>query len=100
MRKIIAILFVVSVLFTVSCNVTDVQPRNALASSVIFSDSANIELAVVGVYHSTQTQLFGYNGGGDPRGYPFGAAHVEQAEMRGEDLVNTQGFFSIVYANT
>jgi hypothetical protein len=100
MRKIFASLFVVGALYMVSCNVTDLQPKNALASSTIFSDSSNIELAVVGVYHSTQTQLFGYNGGGDPRGYPFGAAHVEQGEMRGEDLVNTQGFFSIVYANT
>jgi len=83
-----------------SCSVTDLQPKDNLASSIIFSDSANIELAVVGVYHSTQTQLFGYNGAGDSRGYPFGTAHVEQAEMRGEDCVNTQGFFTIVYANT
>lgn len=107
MRKIIAFLFVMGALYMASCNnVTDLQPKDVLASTTIFSDSANIELAVVGVYNSTQSALYGYNGGngtpngGDNRGYPFGAAHIEQSEMRGEDCVNTQGFFTIVYQNT
>jgi hypothetical protein len=86
--------------------VTDLEPKNAVSSTTIPADSSNIELAVAGVYRSAQSQLYGYNGGngtpngGDNRGYAFGAAHIEQGEMRGEDLVNTQGFFTIVYQNT
>jgi hypothetical protein len=101
MKKITLLMIIAGALYVTSCkNITDITPTDALGSAAIFSDSTNIELAIVGMYNSVQSQIFGYNGGGDARGYPFGAAHVEQAEMHGgEDLVNTQGFFTIVYVN-
>jgi hypothetical protein len=101
MKKITLLMIIAGALYVTSCkNITDITPTDALGSASIFSDSTNIDLAIVGMYNSVQSQIFGYNGGGDPRGYPFGAAHIEQAEMHGgEDLVNTQGFFTIVYVN-
>jgi hypothetical protein len=100
MKKILYTFLSLSFLYLVSCSdVTDLQQKGALDSNTIYADSAHIELAVVGMYNAAQSQYAGYNGGGDQRGYPFGAAHIEQGEMRGEDLVNTQQFFLVVYAN-
>jgi hypothetical protein len=34
------------------------------------------------------------------RGYPFGAATVEQGDMKGEDMINVQSFFAVTYNGT
>ena len=40
------------------------------------------------------------NGTTDRRGYPFGAANIEQGDMRGEDMVNVAAFFQVTYQGT
>ena len=57
-----------------------------------FTDPDLIKLSVTGVYNAAQ--IGSYNGA--PRGYPFGAAYFQQNDMRGEDMVSTAGFISIL----
>lgn len=76
---------------------TDLSPRSQLSESTAFSSAANIELTMAGVYNAAT--VGSYNGGAG-RGYPFGAASIEQAEMRGEDMVNLATFYQITYEST
>jgi hypothetical protein len=86
------------VLLTASCKkFTELQPLDALSDQTAFESKASIELAMNGVYQ--QAAVGTYNGGGG-RGYPFGAAAIEQAEMRGEDMVNLATFYQITYQST
>lgn len=78
-------------------DVLEQTPQTALLATQAFDNPAHIELSVVGVYDAAQS---GFYAGGAVRGYPFGAAHVEQGDNRGEDVVNTQAFFLITYNNT
>ena len=80
-----------------SCQVIDLQPQTALSETTAFQTPERIELAVVGVYDGAQS---GFYAGGAVRGYPFGAAHLQQGDMRGEDMVSIQGFYNITYSNT
>ncbi len=81
-----------------SCkDLLDLQPQTALSEATAFSTPERIELSVAGVYDRAQS---GFYAGGAVRGYPFGAAHVEQGDNRGEDVVNTQAFFQITYQNS
>src|SRR5687768_3409809 len=75
-------------------DILDFQPSTSLSDANIFSSPASIELAVVGVYNAAQS---GFYAGGVIRGYPFGAAHVEQGDNRGEDVISTQQFYGITY---
>jgi hypothetical protein len=87
-------------------DVTDLQPRTDLSEKSAFQTPERIALAVAGVYDAAQTGV--YNGtltsGGTnaARGYPFGAAHVQQGDMRGEDMTMTVGaaFFGFTYQST
>lgn len=86
------------VLFTTSCKkFTEIQPQDALSDQTAFDDKSSIELAMNGVY---QQAAVGTYEGGAGRGYPFGAASIEQAEMRGEDMVNLATFYQITYQAT
>lgn len=76
---------------------TDLSPRSQLSESTAFSSATNVELAMAGVYNAAT--VGSYNGGAG-RGYPFGAASIEQAEMRGEDMVNLATFYQITYEST
>jgi len=76
---------------------TELNPLSSLSESTAFTTPATIELAMNGVYWSAAV---GQYAGAAGRGYPFGAASIEQAEMRGEDMVNTQAFFAITYMAT
>lgn len=78
-----------------SCNkYTELSPLSSLSESTAFTTPQNIELVVNGVYRSAAVGE--YNGGAG-RGYPFGAAAIEQGEMRGEDMINLQAFYDITY---
>lgn len=82
---------------TPSCEVTDLLPANIIPDSEAFATLERTESAVFGVYESAQRGF--YNGSVvNGRGYPFGAANVEQGEMRGEDMFNDQLFYEITYA--
>lgn len=82
-----------------SCEVTDLQPQNALSETTAFETPERIELAVAGVYDAAQS---GFYAGGAVRGYPFGAAHCQQGDMRGEDMSLGGGatFYAITYQAT
>ena len=84
-----------------ACDVTNVQPQNALAEDSVYSDASRVALAVTGVYNAAQSGFYDpLNGGGlAVRGYPFGAAANTLDDARGEDVVDMAGFYGIVYRN-
>jgi hypothetical protein len=41
-----------------ACDVTDVEPQNALAENVVYSDATRVALAVTGVYNAAQTGFY------------------------------------------
>ncbi len=75
-----------------SCDVTDLNPIENISEATAFENADRVDLAVVGVYNAGQSGFFA---GGVDRGYPFGAASIEQGEMRGEDMVNQALFYAI-----
>lgn len=77
-------------------NLLNLVPFNQLNENTAFESKDNIELALNGVYSSAQ---LGYYDGGY-RGYPFGAAYIQQNDMRGEDLVNIYAFYQYTYTAT
>ncbi len=84
--------------FSSSCKkYTDLLPKDSLSTATAFGTAANVELAAAGMYNTAEVGT--YNGGGG-RGYPFGAASIEQDEMRGEDMVNIAAFYQITYQAT
>lgn len=89
-----------SMLLLFSCNedALDLNPLNSVGYEDAFSTPAMCELSMVGCYDAAQS---GYYPGNDQRrGYPFGAASIEQGDMRGEDMLNVQAFFAITYGST
>jgi starch-binding outer membrane protein, SusD/RagB family len=74
--------------------VLDLQPYSSFSDQSAFEDEARITLAVTGVYDAAQS---GFYANGQVRGYPFGAASVQQGDMRGEDMANNAGFYLITY---
>ncbi len=98
MKKIVYLLFSIGVLFSCTEQAIDIDQKDAITYGVAFSTADRCELAIVGCYDAAQS---GYYPGNDQRrGYPFGAASVEQGDMKGEDMVNVQQFFAITYAAT
>jgi hypothetical protein len=79
--------------------VLDLNPKDSFAETTAFATPERIELAVAGVYDAAQS---GFYAGNAVRGYPFGAAHVQQGDMRGEDMTLAQraAFFGITYQST
>ncbi len=75
----------------------DLAPFNAFTDESVFTTPERVNLAINGVYDAAQSGF--YNGAID-RGYPFGAANVQQGEARGEDVVNLQAFYQITYQST
>ncbi|MBA4299219.1 MAG: RagB/SusD family nutrient uptake outer membrane protein [Cyclobacterium sp.] len=81
---------------TSSCDVTDLQPANIIPDAEAFADANRVNAAVLGIYESAQR---GFYLGTVQRGYPFGAASIQQGDMRGEDMYNDQLFYEITYIN-
>ncbi|MFZ6010222.1 MAG: RagB/SusD family nutrient uptake outer membrane protein [Bacteroidota bacterium] len=96
-KYIVKSLLIAGLIGASSCDVTDLTPQNALSEATAFTTPERIELAVTGVYDAANS---GFYLGGAVRGYPFGAAHVEQGDCRGEDVLNTQLFYAITYEST
>ena len=76
--------------------VLDEGPYNAFTDESIFTSLERATLALNGVYDAAQTG--GPTLGG--RGYPFGAANVQQGDCRGEDMVNLAAFYQFTYQGT
>lgn len=86
-----------TVMVAVSCEkVLDQQPFNAFTDESVFTTPARATLALNGVYDAAQTGGPSLAG----RGYPFGAATIQQGDNRGEDMVNLQAFYQITYQGT
>jgi len=74
----------------------DLQPFNQVSETAAFQTPALIALSVTGMYEAAQMGYYA----GSYRGYPFGAAFVEQGDNRGEDVVNTATFYQLTYTAT
>lgn len=93
------LVFIVGLTFT-SCNeeVLELMPANSIGYTDAFGTPALCELSMVGCYDAAQSGYYPVNN--QRRGYPFGAASVEQGDMRGEDMLNVQAFFAVTYQST
>ena len=86
-----------TLMLATACSVTDLTPIDALSEATAFQTPERIELAVAGVYDGAQSGIYA---GGAVRGYPFGAAHLQQGDCRGEDMVSVAAFYGITYDGT
>ena len=98
MNKLILGLLFFPLLF--SCTkVLDTSPYNSLSDASVFTTAPKCALAMNGVYDAAQGDFY-VTGSTENRGYPFGAASIYQADVRGEDLVNIAAFLQITYQAT
>jgi hypothetical protein len=96
-RKLVLVPVFLVILVITSCkDIIDLQPYNNISETTAFSTPSLVALSVTGMYQAAQ--IGNYAGG--LRGYPFGAAFVEQGDNRGEDVVNTQAFYQYTYEGT
>jgi starch-binding outer membrane protein, SusD/RagB family len=98
MKLIKSLLILSAVLLTVAgCSkILDQAPYASVAFDDVFVNAERATNAVNGVYDGAQTGI--YVGG--QRGYPYGAANVQQGDNRGEDVVNIAAFYQITYQAT
>lgn len=78
----------------------DLQPFNQVSEKAAFQTPALIALSVTGMYEAAQIGYYANPVSPAYRGYPFGAAFVEQGDNRGEDVVNTATFYQLTYTAT
>lgn len=99
-RKSIVPVLVLAMAFTSCEKNIDLQPYNQVSETAAFQTPALIALSVTGMYQAAQIGY--YANPVDPayRGYPFGAASVEQGDNRGEDVVNNATFYQATYTAT
>lgn len=98
-KSLIIVALVALFSFFTACDeeATDLQPFDRLTETAAFDTPKRVELSMVGVYDAAQS---GFYAGGAVRGYPFGAANVEQGDNRGEDMLNVATFYAITYEAT
>ncbi len=102
-KKICMLLvFFVSLVFSGCKEKLDLAPFNQIDGSTAYATAERCLLALNGVYDAAQSGVYDpLNGTATSvRGYPFGAAAVEQQDMRGEDMVNVATFFAVTYQGT
>ncbi|MBW8683163.1 RagB/SusD family nutrient uptake outer membrane protein [Chitinophaga rhizophila] len=99
-RTAVMAMLAAAMLATPSCSkFTELEPINTPSENSAFQSASSIELAMQGVYEAAA--VGSYNGDkAAARGYPFGAAAIEQDEMRGEDMLNVAQFYAITYEGT
>jgi hypothetical protein len=98
----IAFIFFVSLVFTSCKEKLDLAPFTQIDGGTAYATPERCLLALNGVYDAAQSGVYDpLNGTATSvRGYPFGAAALEQEDMRGEDMVNVATFFAISYQAT
>lgn len=74
----------------------DLAPYTSVSADEAFSTASKCLTSLYGVYDAAQSGDYF----GALRGYPFGAAHVEQGDCRGEDVINIAAFYQITYQAT
>lgn len=82
-----------------ACDVTDLSPVNVIPEEQAFDTKANCESAMIGVYDAAQSGFYGGVETTD-RGYIFGAAHIQQGDMRGEDFTMVNVFYDNTFRAT
>src|SRR6476646_1837494 len=100
--KAILLIAITTMLFAGCKKTLELAPYNAFADQTAFQTPERCLLALNGVYDAAQSGDYDpLNGTAHSvRGYPFGAASIEQGEMRGEDMVNIATFYQITYQAT
>lgn len=89
------------VLAFVSCEKNiDLQPFNQVSETAAFETPALIALTVTGMYEAAQIGYYANPVDPGYRGFPFGAAFVQQGDNRGEDVVNVATFYQLTYTAT
>lgn len=97
-KKLVILPVLVLGLLLNSCQeIIELDPYNQVSETTAFTTPSLVELSVVGMYNAAQRGFFN---GADFRGYPFGAAFVQQGDCRGEDAVNQQAFYRFTYEGT
>lgn len=96
-KKYLALLPLFALGFTGCKKALDLAPYNSVASDEAFSTAAKCLTSLFGVYDAAQSGAYV---DGTVRGYPFGAANIEQGDARGEDVINIAAFFQITYQAT
>lgn len=76
----------------------DKSPFTVISDNVAFATPDRCLLALYGVYDAAQSSPYIVDG--SVRGYPFGAANIQQGDARGEDIINVAAFFQITYQAT
>lgn len=98
-KKLVLIPVFILGLSIMSCEkIIDTHPLSSVAMDDAYSTASLVDVSVVGMYNGAQRGYYPANGTG--RGYPFGAAFVEQGDCRGEDAVNLQAFYQFTYEGT
>ena len=89
-----------SLLLTTSCDkeVLELSPVDRITELAAFENAARVELAVAGVYDAAQSGFY-LGSFTANRGYPFGAASIQQGDVRGEDMFNHEAFYALTYEN-
>ncbi|WP_143959341.1 RagB/SusD family nutrient uptake outer membrane protein [Litoribacter populi] len=77
-----------------ACDVTDQSPVTLVPEEEAFADAGKVEGNILGVYDAAQR---GFYLGIIQRGYPFGAASIQQGDMRSGDMYNDQLFYEVTY---
>lgn len=96
-RKLVFAPVILVVMVIASCSdIIDTSPYSSIDENAAFSTASLCDLSVNGMYQAAQRGDFG----GAGRGYPFGAAFVEQGDCRGEDVVNIYAFYQYTYEGT
>ena len=93
--------FILLLISFTSCDdeVLDLAPKDALSENSAFESPSTIELAINGVYDAAQSGFYRGQENND-RGYIFGAAHIQQSDMRGEDMLLINTFYDFTYRAT
>jgi len=94
-KNILYILPVIGLFLSCTEQAIDLQQKDAITYAVAFETADRCELAILGCYDAAQSGY--YPGNEQRRGYPFGAATVQQGDMKGEDMLNVQQFFAVTY---
>jgi len=96
--KLLLIPVLMFALIISSCeDLIDLKPYSSIDENSAFSTASLIDLSVNGMYQAAQK---GEYSGNAQRGYPWGAAFVQQGDNRGEDVVNIFTFYQLTYSNT
>lgn len=95
MKNILSFLFCFTLLLSCTDQAINLDQKDAIPYDVAFATADRCELAIVGCYDAAQSGY--YPGNNQRRGYPFGAASVQQGDMKGGNMVNVQQFFAVTY---